>query len=397
MGAKPTREVNVSYNQEKHCIPLGFPRGFFMADYIFTSESVCAGHPDKICDQVSDAIVDAVLKQDPKGRVAVETLVTEDKIVLAGEITSTAKVDFEKVARSVIHDLGYTDKRFRFTDTSPMAIAIHQQSPEIATGVDTDGAGDQGMMFGYACNETPELMPLPITLSHRLAEKLDAVRTRKTLPYLRPDGKTQVSVLYRNGKPREITSIVIAVPHDEAIKLEQVKRDIYKKVVLPITKRYSFEFPIDRLIVNGTGVWHIGGPASDTGVTGRKIVVDGYGGYARVGGGAFSGKDPTKVDRSGAYACRFLAKNVVAKKLAEKAEVRLAYAIGVKNPLMLDIETFGTERVSREALIIFMKNMLDTSVKGILQYFKLQRPLYRATAAYGHFGRSQFPWEKVIK
>ncbi len=364
---------------------------------IFTSESVCAGHPDKIADQISDAIVDACLAQDPHSHLGVETLVTEEKIILAGEIKSSAKVDFEKLARKIIKDLGYTDKRFKFTHQSPIVITIHQQSPEIALGVDTEGAGDQGMMFGYACNETPELMPLPITLSHRLAEQIDKVRTKKILPYLRPDGKTQVSILYKNGKPKKVTSIVLAVPHTEKVKLQQVKKDLYKKVVAPILKKYNLSFPEKDLIVNGTGVWHIGGPSSDTGLTGRKIVVDGYGGYARVGGGAFSGKDPTKVDRSGAYAARYLAKNIVAKKYADKAEVRLAYAIGLKKPLMLDVETFGTERIDKEKILAYMDNLLDTSVKGILDALKLRRPLYFATAAYGHFGRSQFPWEKVVK
>ncbi|HEX7042713.1 MAG TPA: methionine adenosyltransferase [Patescibacteria group bacterium] len=368
-----------------------------MSDFIFTSESVCSGHPDKICDQVSDAIVDAVLAQDPKGRVAVETLVTEEKIVLAGEIKTNAKIDFEKIARGVIKKLGYTQKRFKFSDKSPITIAIHQQSPEIAVGVDDEGAGDQGMMFGYACSETPEFMPLPIALSHRLAEKMDDMRNKKILPYLRPDGKTQVSILYKNGKPKKITSIVLAVPHEEKVQLKKVKHDLYKKVVVPVIKKYGFTFDEEDLIVNGTGVWHIGGPASDTGVTGRKIVVDGYGGYARVGGGAFSGKDPTKVDRSGAYAARFLAKNIVAKKFAEKAEVRLAYAIGLKKPLMIDVETFGTEKVSKNELIKFMNTILDTSVKGILEGLKLQRPLYFKTASYGHFGRDEFPWEKIVK
>lgn len=364
---------------------------------IFTSESVCSGHPDKICDQISDAIVDAVLAKDPKGRVAVEALVTENKIVLAGEVTSTAKVNFEKIARQVIKQLGYTDKRFRFTNTSPLILAIHQQSPEIAQGVDNEGAGDQGMMFGFACSETPELMPLPITLSHRLAEKIDAVRTKKILPYLRPDGKTQVSVLYKNNKPIQITSVVLAVPHDEKKTLDMVKHDLYRKVVVPVLKKYGFTFPEKQLIVNGTGVWHIGGPASDTGVTGRKIVVDGYGGYARVGGGAFSGKDPTKVDRSGAYAARFLAKNIVAQKFADKVEVRLAYAIGLKKPLMLDVETYGTEKVDKETLIEFVNSILNTSVKGILDGLALRKPLYFKTAAYGHFGRKGFPWEKVVQ
>ncbi len=368
-----------------------------MSDFVFTSESVCSGHPDKICDAISDAIVDAVLLNDPQGRVAVETLVTEEKIVLAGEVRTTTVVDFEKIARKVIKNLGYTDKRFKFTDKSPIDIAIHHQSSEIAIGVDDEGAGDQGMMFGFACNETPELMPLPITLSHRLAERIDTVRIKKVLPYLRPDGKTQVGILYKNGKPKKVTSVVIAVPHDEKISLEQVKKDVYKKIVTPILKKYGFSFLEKDLIVNGTGAWHIGGPSSDTGVTGRKIVVDGYGGFARVGGGAFSGKDPTKVDRSGAYAARYLAKNVVAKKYADSCEVRLAYAIGHKKPLMLDIETFGTERVEKGKILHYMDTLLDTSVKGILDGLKLQRPLYAKTAAYGNFGRSAFPWEKIKK
>lgn len=374
-------------------------RGFFieiMSDYIFTSESVCNGHPDKICDQVSDAIVDAVLAQDPTGRVAVETLVTEEKIILAGEVNSTVKVNFEEIARNVIKNLGYTDERLRFTNHSPVTVAIHQQSPEIAVGVDLEGAGDQGMMFGYACTDTTELMPLPITLSHRLAEKIDIVRTRNVLPYLRPDGKTQVSVSYHNGKPEKITSVVLAVPHDEKTTLKTVKHELYEQVVKPVLRTYGYSFPEKDIVVNGTGVWHIGGPASDTGVTGRKIVVDGYGGFARVGGGAFSGKDPTKVDRSGAYAARFLAKNIVAHHMAEKAEVRLAYAIGVKKPLMVDVETFGTEKKEKTKLITFMHSILDTSVKGILDGLQLRRPLYLDTAAYGHFGRNMFPWEKVL-
>lgn len=368
-----------------------------MSTTLFTSESVCSGHPDKICDQVSDAIVDAVLEKDPKGRVAVETLVTEEKVILAGEVTAKKKVNYEKIARTVIKNLGYTNPLFRFTNKSSIDIYIHDQSPEIAVGVDNEGAGDQGMMFGFACNETPELMPLPITLSHRLAEKIDEARTSEKISYLRPDGKTQVSIQYKNGKPDAITNVVIAVPHDEKVQLAEVKSDIYKKVVSPILKKYGFFIKEEQLIVNGTGVWYIGGPASDTGVTGRKIVVDTYGGYARVGGGAFSGKDPTKVDRSGAYAARFLAKNIVAHKLAEKCEVRLAYCIGVTRPVMQDIETFGTSKKSEKYIKEFMNQLLDTSVSGILKGLNLRRPLYLHTAAYGHFGRKEFPWEKVVK
>ena len=367
-----------------------------MQDYTFTSESVCSGHPDKVCDQISDGIVDAVLSKDPRGRVAMEALVTENKIVLAGEVTTSAKVDFEAITRQVIKDLDYTDSRFRFTHESSLDMYIHEQSPEIAAGVDEEGAGDQGMMFGYACHETPELMPLPIILAHRMAQKIDDVRKSKVIAYLRPDGKTQVSVRYENGKPVAITSVVIAVPHEEEKQLKEVRNSLYREVVSPVLAAYGFTFPEDQVIVNGTGIWHIGGPASDTGLTGRKIVVDGYGGYARVGGGAFSGKDPTKVDRSGAYAARFLAKNIVAKGLAERAEVRLAYFIGAKKPLMQDVETFGTEKVSREHIQKFMHEILDTSVAGILKTLNLRTPIYKNTAAYGHFGRSEFPWEKIV-
>lgn len=367
-----------------------------MNTFSFTSESVCNGHPDKICDQISDALVDAVLAKDPKGRVAVETLVTTNKIILAGEVTAKGKINFEKIARTVVKNLGYINPLFHFTDTSPVEIYIHTQSPEIAEGVDMEGAGDQGMMFGYACTETPEYMPLPIMLSHKLAQKIDEART-STLPYLRPDGKTQTTVTYKNGIPQKVTTVVIAVPHDEKISLEEVKHDVYTHIVQPILHTYGFSITPDQLLLNGTGVWHIGGPASDTGVTGRKIVVDTYGGYARVGGGAFSGKDPTKVDRSGAYAARYLAKNIVSNHLAQKAEVGLAYCIGQRKPVMQDIETFGTEKVSAKAIKDFCNKLLDTSVRGIIEVLHLEQPIYFPTASYGHFGRDQFPWEKVIK
>lgn len=362
---------------------------------VFTSESVCSGHPDKICDQISDAIVDEVLAKDPFGRVAVETLVTENKIVLAGEVTCKEKINYEQVARNVIKTLGYTNPLFKFTDQSPIDISIHEQSPEIAQGVDMEGAGDQGMMFGYACKETPELMPLPIMLSHALARQIDESRTSQAISYLRPDGKTQVSVQYKHGKPHKVTAVVIAVPHAEEVDLQTVKHDVYTKIVTPVLETYGYQLSKKDFLVNGTGAWYTGGPAFDTGVTGRKIVVDTYGGYARVGGGAFSGKDPTKVDRSGAYAARFLAKNIVAEGLAEKAEVRLGYFIGAKKPLMQDVETFGTAKVSQKALTDFMNRLLDTSVKGILEGLDLRRPIYFPTASYGHFGRPAFSWEKV--
>lgn len=365
----------------------------------FTSESVCAGHPDKICDQISDAIVDAILAQDPNGRVAVETMAAHGHIILAGEVTSTAKVNYEKVARDQIKKLGYTDTKSGFSYKSPIAIHIHEQSPEIAVGVMQDeerGAGDQGMMFGYACKETTSYMPLPILLAHELTQRIDEVRENKILPYLRPDGKSQVTVTYKDGKPTGVSSVVVAVPHKESIDLKQVKKDIFNKVVTPVLKKHKYKIAMDDLIVNGTGVWHHGGPSADSGLTGRKIVVDGYGGYARVGGGAFSGKDPTKVDRSGAYAARFIAKNIVAKGLADRAEVRLAYFIGAKEPLMQEVETFGTNKVSQKEIDAYAKKLLDTSVEGILKGLNLRRPIYLKTAAYGHFGRNGFPWEKII-
>lgn len=368
-----------------------------MNNYTFTSESVCNGHPDKICDQISDAIVDAVLKEDPHGRVAVETVAAHNHLILAGEVTAKASVDYEKIARAQIKRLGYTDPKFDFTFNSPIDVYVHQQSPEIAKGVKKKGAGDQGMMFGFACDETKSLMPLPIALAHGLTEAVDKAREKNTIPYLRPDGKSQVTVEYKNNQPVKVTSVVLAVPHDEAVTLEQVKKDLYKYIVTPVLAKYGFTISEEEIIVNGTGVWHKGGPSSDCGLTGRKIVVDTYGGYARVGGGAFSGKDPTKVDRSGAYAARYIAKNIVAHGLAQRAEVSLAYYIGAKKPLMQEVETFGTEKATPKAIKDFMKKLLDTSVEGILEGLDLRRPLYLPTAAYGHFGRDNFPWEKVTK
>ncbi len=361
----------------------------------FTSESVCAGHPDKICDQISDSIVDAVLSKDKYGKVAVETLVTKNKIVLAGEVNTRFKINYREIARSQIKRLGYTIPELDFTDQSPIECFIHTQSPEIAVGVEKKGAGDQGMMFGYACTETPEFMPSPITIAHALAKKIDDVRENKTLPYLRPDGKTQVTIEYKNNKPHKVLSVVNAVPHSETVTLSQVKKDLFKYVVAPVLDTFNYSIELKDLIVNGTGVWHYSGPAADTGVTGRKIVVDTYGGYARVGGGAFSGKDPTKVDRSGAYAARYIAKNIVANGLSERAEVRLAYFIGAKTPLMQEVETFGTSKKSNKIINNFVKKLLDTSVEGILVGLHLRQPIYLPTAAYGHFGRPEFPWEKI--
>lgn len=363
-------------------------------DYTFTSESVCAGHPDKVCDSISDAILDEVLKQDKYGRVAVETLAGFNRLVIAGEVTANAKIDYEKIARKQIKNLGYTNPKFNFSNKSKIEVYVHEQSPEISAGVTPKGAGDQGMMFGFACRETKSLMPLPITIAHRLAQRIDEVRERKILSYLRPDGKTQVTVAYKNGKPYKVNQVVIAVPHKENIKLEQVKKDIFAKVVKKVLGEFGFKITEIDLIVNGTGIWHMPGPGVDTGLTGRKIIVDTYGGYARVGGGAFSGKDPTKVDRSGAYAARFLAKNIIKEKLADKAEVRLAYFIGAKKPSMQEVETFGTAKATSKVIQDFIAKTLDTSVEGILEGLNLQRPIYLPTTAYGHFGRDEFPWEQ---
>lgn len=362
----------------------------------FTSESVCAGHPDKICDQISDAILDEVLKQDPYGRVAVECMAGADRVILVGEVGGKAKVDFKKVAGDQIKRLGYTDKRFNFTADSPIDCYIHEQSEEIAVGVTSNGAGDQGMMFGFACRETPQFMPLPIMIAHALARKIDTVREEKILPYIRPDGKSQITVEYINGQPMKVSHVVVAVPHSETVKLNQVKNDIFKNVVQPILYTFGFKIGLANLIVNGTGVWHKGGPASDAGLTGRKIAVDTYGAYARIGGGCFSGKDPTKVDRSGAYAARFLAKNIVNQNLAKKCEIRIAYFIGAKKPIMQEIETFGTNKTSQKVIDDFAAKILNTSVIGIINGLDLRRPIYLPTAAYGHFGREEFPWERVV-
>lgn len=361
----------------------------------FTSESVCAGHPDKICDSISDAILDEVLLQDPFGRVAVETLVTYKRVVIAGEVTSSAKLNFEQIARKQISKLGYNHDTFNFSDKSPVEVFVHHQSAEIAQGVLNSGAGDQGMMFGFACRETEALMPMPIMIAHSLARKIDHVREEKILHYLRPDGKTQVTVEYKNGKPVSVSKVVLAVPHDEKYDHKSVAEDLFDQVVAPVIADFGFKIKKIDLIVNGTGVWHKGGPASDTGLTGRKIVVDTYGGYSKVGGGCFSGKDPTKVDRSGAYAARFIAKNIVSHKLADRAEVRLAYFIGARKPIMQEVETFGTAKVSDAILGSFIDKILDTSVNGIINGLDLRRPIYLPTSAYGHFGRSEFPWEKI--
>ena len=365
---------------------------------LFTSESVCAGHPDKICDAISDAIVDAALAQDPHSRTGVETVAGANQICLFGEIKTSAKIDFEKIVRDTVERLGYVNPEWGFSQESTFSNDIHQQSPEIALGVDQDGAGDQGMMFGYACKETAELMPLPIALAHALTRRIDEAREKGEIVWLRPDGKAQVTVRYEDDKPVAIEKLVAAVAHSESTPAAEVRETIIEKVFKPVFKKYGFALPKDDdIIVNGTGLWHIPGPESDAGLTGRKIVVDTYGGYARVGGGAFSGKDPSKVDRSGAYAARYIAKNIVAHGLADKCEVGLAYVIGQPRPLMQTIDTFGTAKVSEAELYAFKDKLIDTSVKGIIDKLDLARPIYGQTSAYGHFGKENLPWEQVAK
>jgi S-adenosylmethionine synthetase len=363
---------------------------------IFTSESVSSGHPDKICDQISDAIVDAALSSDPNSKVGAEALVTKNRIIIAGEVTAENHLDYEKIAKDTIADLGYTKPEFGFSIFSPIEVFIHHQSPEIALEVESGGAGDQGMMFGCAVNETPNLMPLPITIAHKLVERLDTTRMEKVIPYLKPDGKSEVAVKYEGGKPVSLERVIIAACHEENISKSQLKEDLSKFVVLPVLEELGLKTPRENLIVNGEGIWITPGPATDTGVTGRKIMVDSYGAYARAGGGCFSGKDPTKVDRSGAYAARYIAKNIVAAGLADKVEVQLAYVIGRPEPIAKGIETFGTEKKPNKVISDFAWGLLDLSVPGIISGLDLKRPIYRKTSSYGHFGRYSFPWEKVV-
>jgi S-adenosylmethionine synthetase len=362
----------------------------------FASESVCAGHPDKVADLISDAILDACLAQDPMSRAGIEVMVANDHVILGGEVKTSANVDFEAVAREQIRKLGYREPAWGFSHKSPVANYIHQQSPEISMGVDDDGAGDQGMMFGYACKDTPELMPLPIQLAHALTRAIDEARQNGKIPFLRPDGKAQVVVNYDGLKPVSIEHVTAAVAHSEDVTADQVKDAVYSQIITPVLAKYGYQIDQANTVVNGTGLWYIPGPSTDAGLTGRKIVVDGYGGFARVGGGAFSGKDPSKVDRSGAYAARYIAKNIVAADLADEAEVALAYYIGAKEPVMLTINTFGSGKKDDAELQKFARSLLVPSVKNILTQLDLRRPIYLQTAAYGHFGKADLPWEQLI-
>jgi len=383
--------------------------------YLFTSESVTEGHPDKICDQISDSVLDAIFEKDPNARVACETSVTTGLVLVAGEITTSTYVDIPKIVRETIREIGYTRAKYGFdAETCAVLVSLDEQSADIALGVDqalearegtmTDeqieaiGAGDQGLMFGFACNETEELMPLPISLAHKLSRRLSEVRKNGTLSYLRPDGKTQVTVEYEGDKPVRIDTIVISTQHAEEVTLEQIKKDLQEHVIEPVLPK-ELVHADTKYFINPTGRFVIGGPQGDAGLTGRKIIVDTYGGYARHGGGAFSGKDPTKVDRSAAYAARYVAKNIVAAGLAEKAEVQLAYAIGVARPVSVMVDTFGTGKVADEKIVELVNENFDLRPAGIIKSLDLRRPIYRKTAAYGHFGRTDIdaPWERTDK
>ena len=378
---------------------------------LFTSESVTEGHPDKVCDQISDAVLDAILAQDPMARVACETVASKDLVLITGEITTTAVVDFEAVVRETVRGIGYTAKEFGLdADNCRVMVELSAQSADIAQGVDSSleqreeneeeavtGAGDQGLMFGYACRETEELMPLPISLAHRLARRLAAVRKDGTLAYLRPDGKTQVTVEYNeNNEPVRVDTIVISTQHDEDVTHAQIVADLNAHVISPIIDANLMD-EATRVFINPTGRFVIGGPEGDAGLTGRKIIVDTYGGYARHGGGAFSGKDSTKVDRSAAYMARFIAKNLVANNLADKVEIQLSYAIGVAEPTSILVEDFGTAKKTNAELVDIIKNNFKLHPEGIIEMLELRQPIFQQTAAYGHFGQDNLPWERVIE
>jgi S-adenosylmethionine synthetase len=367
-------------------------------EYLFTSESVTEGHPDKIADQISDAVLDGILAQDPTGRVACETLLTTGLVVVAGEITTSCYVDIPRVVRETIKDVGYTRAKFGFDgETCAVITAIDKQSPDIAMGVDKLGAGDQGLMFGYACTETPELMPLPIMLSHKLVMRLSELRRSGAMPFLRPDGKSQVTVRYADGKPVSIETVVISSQHSPEIDNNKLREQIAEQVIVPTLPAELFDRAKATFHINPTGRFVTGGPMGDTGLTGRKIIVDTYGGSCPHGGGAFSGKDPTKVDRSACYMARHVAKNIVAAGLADRAQVQVAYAIGVAEPVSIMVETYGTGKMPNAELEALVRRHFDFTPAGIIKYLNLRRPIYRKTAAFGHFGRSEpeFTWERT--
>lgn len=367
--------------------------------YLFTSESITEGHPDKIADQISDAVLDAVLAKDPNGRVACETMVTTGLAFVAGEITTSCYIEIPKIVRATIKEIGYTKAIYGFDYlTCGVITAIQEQSPDIALGVDIGGAGDQGMMFGYATDETPELMPLPIMLAHRLVQRLAEVRKRGIVDYLRPDGKSQITVEYHNGRPKRVEAVVMAAQHGPKVKTEELRNDIKKLVIKKIIGKDLMD-KNTKFFINATGRFEQGGPQGDTGLTGRKIIIDTYGGIGSHGGGCFSGKDPTKVDRSASYMARYIAKNIVAAKLARKCEIQLAYAIGVAEPISIMVNTVGTGKISEQKLKRLIRKNFDLTPRGIITNLKLRRPIYKKTACYGHFGREKegFPWEEIDK
>ena len=380
--------------------PAGNPRGAFdlsegLRNFLFTSESVTEGHPDKIADQISDAVLDEVMKTDPRGRVACETLVTTGLAVVAGEITTSAHVDYDELVRDTIRGVGYDDATYGYDGyTCAVLCSVKRQSPDIAMGVDTGGAGDQGLMFGFACDETEELMPMPIQLAHRLTQRLSEIRKSNAVDFLRPDGKSQVSIEYKNGRPLRVDTVVISTQHAEKVSNADLHDAVMEKVIRPIIPATMLDAKT-KYHINPTGRFVIGGPMGDAGLTGRKIIVDTYGGYSRHGGGAFSGKDPSKVDRSACYMARYIAKNVVAAGLASKAEVQLAYAIGVAEPVSVMVDTFGTATVDEERITSLVREFFTLTPKGIIETLNLRRPVYKPTAAYGHFGRTGpgFTWE----
>jgi len=367
-------------------------------NFLFTSESVTEGHPDKIADQISDAVLDEVMRQDPKGRVACETLVTTGLVVVSGEITTTAHIDYDELIRKTVEQVGYDNALYGFDSTTcAVMCTIKRQSPDIAMGVDTGGAGDQGLMFGYACSETEELMPMPIQLAHRLTQRLSEVRKSKKVDFLRPDGKSQVTVEYRDGKPVRVDCVVISTQHSDTVPNEDLRNAIMEHVIKPIIPAHMLDAKT-KFHINPTGRFVIGGPMGDAGLTGRKIIVDTYGGYSRHGGGAFSGKDPSKVDRSACYMARYIAKNVVAAGLASRAEVQLAYAIGVAEPVSVMVDTFGTATIPEEKITALVRENFKLTPKAIIETLDLRKPIYKATAAYGHFGRKGdggFTWERT--
>ncbi|MBI4690478.1 MAG: methionine adenosyltransferase [Nitrospirae bacterium] len=369
-------------------------------NYFFTSESVTEGHPDKIADQISDAILDSIISKEPTSRVACETIVTTGLAFVAGEITTSCYVEIPSIVRETIKEIGYTRAKYGFDyETCAVITSIHEQSSDIAMGVDVGGAGDQGLMFGFACNETPELMPMPIMLAHKLAMRLTEVRKNDVLGYLRPDGKTQVTIEYKNGTPHRIDSIVISSQHSPDITLKELKEDIIEKVIKPIVPKKILNEENIKYHINPTGRFVVGGPMGDTGLTGRKIIVDSYGGVGSHGGGCFSGKDPTKVDRSGAYMSRYIAKNIVASGIADRVEVQIAYAIGVPEPVSILADTFGTGKIDHDKIVKLIRKNFDLTPKGMIDTLNLRRPIFKKTAAYGHFGRNDadFTWEKTDK